>query len=77
MVEKGDTSSGAHVPDFPGCVAAAETCDEVLKLMKTDPPRCRCRDALKQAIWSDFGAIDPVVHKRLEPLIGHYLNEAD
>ncbi len=34
VVEKGDTSYGAYVPDLPGCVAAAETRDEVLKLIK-------------------------------------------
>ena len=25
VVEKGPTSYGAHVPDLPGCIAAAET----------------------------------------------------
>jgi len=34
VVERGDTSYGAYVPDLPGCVAAAETRDEVLKLIK-------------------------------------------
>lgn len=34
VVEKGDTSYGAYVPDLPGCVAAAETRDEVLTLIK-------------------------------------------
>lgn len=34
VVEKGDTSYGAYVPDLPGCVAAAKTRDEVLKLIK-------------------------------------------
>ena len=34
VVEKGDTSFGAYVPDLPGCVAAAATRDEVLKLIK-------------------------------------------
>lgn len=34
VVEKGDTSYGAYVPDLPGCVAAAETRDEVLKLIQ-------------------------------------------
>ena len=33
VVEKGETSFGAYVPDLPGCVAAAETKDEVLKLI--------------------------------------------
>lgn len=34
VVEKGDTSYGAYVPDLPGCIAAAETKDEVLQLIR-------------------------------------------
>ena len=34
VIEKGATSYGAYVPDLPGCVAAAETRKEVLKLIK-------------------------------------------
>jgi predicted RNase H-like HicB family nuclease len=34
VVEKGDTSWGAHVPDLPGCVAVGETKDEVLRLVR-------------------------------------------
>jgi predicted RNase H-like HicB family nuclease len=34
VLEKGESSWGAHVPDLPGCVAAAETRAEVLKLIK-------------------------------------------
>ena len=34
VVEKGETSYGAYVPDLPGCVAAAATKDEVMKLIK-------------------------------------------
>jgi len=33
VVEKGETSFGAYVPDLPGCVAAAETREEVLHLI--------------------------------------------
>jgi predicted RNase H-like HicB family nuclease len=33
VVEKGETSFGAYVPDLPGCVAAAETKEEVLQLI--------------------------------------------
>ena len=29
VIEKGDSSFGAYVPDLPGCIAAAETEDEV------------------------------------------------
>ena len=34
VVEKGDTSWGAHVPDLPGCVAVGETREEVVKLIR-------------------------------------------
>ncbi len=34
VVEKGADSYGAYVPDFPGCVAAAETRAEVLELIR-------------------------------------------
>jgi predicted RNase H-like HicB family nuclease len=34
IVERGDTSWGAYVPDLPGCVAAAESREEVLRLIR-------------------------------------------
>jgi len=34
VVEEGHTSFGAHVPDLPGCVAVAETEEEVLALIR-------------------------------------------
>ena len=34
IVEEGESSFGAHVPDLPGCVAVAETKEEVLKLIQ-------------------------------------------
>ena len=34
IVEEGENSFGAHVPDLPGCVAVAETREEVLKLIQ-------------------------------------------
>ena len=34
VVEKGDTSWGAHVPDVPGCIAVGETKDEVVGLIR-------------------------------------------
>ncbi len=34
VIERGPTSYGAYVPDLPGCVAAAETRDEVLRLIR-------------------------------------------
>lgn len=33
IVEKGETSFGAYVPDLPGCVAVGETRAEVLRLI--------------------------------------------
>jgi len=34
VIEKGKSGYGAHVPDLPGCVAAGETREEVLGLIK-------------------------------------------
>ena len=34
VVEKSETGFGAYVPDLPGCVAAAETREEVVKLIQ-------------------------------------------
>ena len=34
VVEQGSHSYGAYVPDLPGCVAAAETREEVLTLIR-------------------------------------------
>ncbi len=34
IVEEGETSFWAYVPDLPGCVAVAETRDEVLRLIE-------------------------------------------
>ena len=34
VIEKGDTSWGAHVPDLPGCVAVGETREEALQLIR-------------------------------------------
>ena len=34
IIEKGDTSYGAYIPDLPGCVAVAETLEEVKELIK-------------------------------------------
>ena len=33
VIEAGPSSFGAYVPDLPGCVAVAETRDEVTKLI--------------------------------------------
>ena len=34
VIEKGDTSYGAYVPDLPGCVAIGETSEEVEQLIR-------------------------------------------
>ncbi len=34
VVEKGESSYGAHVPDLPGCIAVGDTKEEVLALIK-------------------------------------------
>jgi len=34
IVEEGETSFGAYVPDLRGCVAVAETRNEVLRLIE-------------------------------------------
>ena len=34
VVEKGPNSFGAYVPDLPGCIATAESRDEVLSLIR-------------------------------------------
>ena len=34
IIEKGESSYGAFVPDLPGCIAVGESNEEVLKLIK-------------------------------------------
>ncbi len=34
VIERGPTSYGAYVPDLPGCIAVAETRDEVCDLIR-------------------------------------------
>jgi len=34
VIERGDTSWGAHVPDLPGCVAVGETRAEMLRVIR-------------------------------------------
>lgn len=34
ILEKGDTSFGAYVPDLPGCVSVGETKEEALDLIR-------------------------------------------
>ena len=34
VVEKGENNYSAYVPDLPGCVAAAETQEELLELIQ-------------------------------------------
>ena len=34
IIERGDSSWGAHVPDLPGCVAAGDSREEALALIR-------------------------------------------
>jgi predicted RNase H-like HicB family nuclease len=34
IIEPGETSYGAYVPDLPGCVAVGESHDETLRLIR-------------------------------------------
>lgn len=34
VIERGEKSWGAHVPDLPGCIAVAETREEVVRLLR-------------------------------------------
>ena len=34
IIEKGPTSYGAYIPDLPGCIAVAETREEVVSLIQ-------------------------------------------
>ena len=34
VIERGEHSWGAHVPDLPGCVAVGESREEVLQLVR-------------------------------------------
>ena len=34
IVEEGESSFGAHVPDLPGCVAVGDSKEEVLELIQ-------------------------------------------
>lgn len=34
IVEAGENSFGAHVPDLPGCIAVGDTKEEVLELIQ-------------------------------------------
>jgi predicted RNase H-like HicB family nuclease len=34
IIEKGEASYGAHVPDLPGCIAVGESREEVLRLIR-------------------------------------------
>ncbi len=34
VIEKGESSYGAYVPDLPGCVAAGDSKEEVIRLIQ-------------------------------------------
>lgn len=59
IVEKGESSFGAYVPDLPGCVAAGETKEEAMQLI---------REAIELHIESlrENGETVPVPHSMVE-----------
>ena len=59
IIERGPTSYGAYVPDLPGCVAVAETEEEVQQLI---------RDAIALHLESlrEEGQPIPAPHSRSE-----------
>lgn len=34
VIERGESTWGAHVPDLPGCIAVGDTRDEVVRLIR-------------------------------------------
>jgi predicted RNase H-like HicB family nuclease len=38
IIERGETSWGAYIPDLPGCVAVASSRDEVERLIREAAP---------------------------------------
>jgi predicted RNase H-like HicB family nuclease len=72
IVEKGPTSWGAYVPDLPGCIAAGDTREEVLTLIREAiefhveglrQQARRCRSRARLVSWWRFKA--PGVVERL------------
>ncbi|HUR81195.1 MAG TPA: type II toxin-antitoxin system HicB family antitoxin [Thermoanaerobaculia bacterium] len=61
IIEKGESSFGAYVPDLPGCVAAGETKDEAMQLI---------RQAIELHIESlrESGETVPVPHSMVEKI---------
>ena len=59
ILEQGETSVGAYVPDLPGCVAVAETKDEAMQLI---------REAIELHIESlrENGEVVPPPHSSVE-----------
>ena len=59
VIEKGENSYGAHVPDLPGCVAVGETREEVLRLIESENRRAQLGspDHLSAiaALWEEQG----------------------
>jgi len=61
IVEQGDTSFGAYVPDLPGCVAVGESRDEAMQLI---------REAIEMHIESlrENGELVPPPHSFVEKI---------
>jgi predicted RNase H-like HicB family nuclease len=64
VIEEGETSFGASVPDLPGCMAVADTIEEVQTL-------------IREAIELDIGGLRedggpvPPPHSSARPLASH------
>jgi predicted RNase H-like HicB family nuclease len=61
IIEQGDTSIGAYVPDLPGCVAVGESREEVLEMI---------REAIELHIESlrENGEVVPEPHSLVEKI---------
>ncbi len=55
ILEQGENSFGAFVPDLPGCVAAGDTKEEALKLIKE-------AIELHLEVLKEEGTVIPVPH---------------
>lgn len=49
IIERGESSWGAHVPDLPGCVAVGESREEVVGLIR-DAIRLHIEDLRRQGL---------------------------
>jgi 5'-methylthioadenosine phosphorylase len=50
---------------------------EAVKLMDDRTGSCRCQEALKLAIWTDWSRVDPAFRERFGLLVGRYISESN